>query len=44
MVEGWCALLTRRCLQRGASASTDALKAAINAYIDHTNAEPKPFT
>ncbi|MEH3116298.1 MAG: IS630 family transposase [Methylorubrum populi] len=43
MVEGWFALLTRRCLQRGAFASTDALKAAIHAYIDHTNAEPKPF-
>ncbi|MFC7739097.1 IS630 family transposase, partial [Roseomonas sp. GCM10028921] len=37
-------LLTRRCLQRGAFASTDALEAAIHAYIDRTNAEPKPFT
>ena len=43
MVEGWFALLTRRCLQRGAFASTDALSAAIHAYIDHTNAEPRPF-
>jgi len=43
MVEGWFALLTRRCLQRGAFASTDALKAAIQGYIDHTNAEPRPF-
>lgn len=43
MVEGWFALLTRRCLQRGAFASTDALKAEIHAYIDHTNSEPKPL-
>ncbi len=43
MVEGWFALLTRRCLQRGAFSSTDALEAAIHAYINHTNAEPKPF-
>ena len=44
LVEGWFSLLTRRCLQRGAFGSTDALKAAIQAYIDRTNAEPKPFT
>lgn len=43
MVESWFALLTRRCLQRGAFTSTDALTAAIQAYIDRTNAEPKPF-
>ena len=43
MVEGWFALLTRRCLQRGAFASTDALRAAIQGYIDCTNAEPRPF-
>ena len=43
LVEGWFSLLTRRCLQRGAFASTDALKAAIQGYIDRTNAEPKPF-
>ena len=43
MVKGWFSLLTRRCLQRGAFASTDALKAAIHGYIDNTNAEPKPF-
>ena len=44
MVEGWFALLTRRCLQRGVFQSTDALEAAIAAYIAHTNAEPRPFT
>ncbi|WP_159351537.1 IS630 family transposase [Roseomonas harenae] len=43
LVEGWFSLLTRRCLQRGAFASTDALKTAIQGYIDQTNAEPKPF-
>ena len=43
LVEGWFSLLTRRCLQRGAFGSTDALEAAIKGYIDHTNAEPKPF-
>ena len=43
LVECWFSLLTRRCLQRGAFASTDALKTAIQSYIDQTNAEPKPF-
>ena len=36
-------LLTRRCLRRGAFASTNGLKAAIQAFIDKTNAEPRPF-
>ena len=44
MVEGWFALLTRRCLQRSVFQSTDALEAAIADYIEHTNAEPRPFT
>ena len=43
LVEGWFSLLTRRCLQRGAFGSTNDLKAAIQGYIDRTNAEPKPF-
>ena len=43
LVEGWFSLLTRRCLQRGAFASADALEAAIHAYIDQTNTAPKPF-
>ena len=43
LVEAWFSLLTRRCLQRGAFSSTDALETAIQAYIDQTNAEPKPF-
>ena len=43
MVEGWFALLTRRRLQRGVFTSTADLETAIQAYIDQTNAEPKPF-
>ena len=43
LVEGWFSLLTRRCLQRGAFGSTDALEAAIRSYIDQTNAAPKPL-
>lgn len=43
LVECWFSLLTRRCLQRGGFASTDALATAIQGYIDQTNAEPKPF-
>jgi transposase len=43
LVEGWFSLLSRRCLQRGIFVSTDSLKAAIEAYIDQTNLDPKPF-
>jgi transposase len=43
LVETWFALLTRRRLQRGVFTSTADLKAAIQASIDQTNAEPKPF-
>ena len=43
MVEGWFALLTKRQLKRGAFASVEQLEGAIHAYINHTNAEPKPF-
>ena len=43
MVEGWFALLARRQLQRGVFETTADLEAAIHAYIDHTNAAPKPF-
>jgi hypothetical protein len=42
-VEGWFSLLTRRCLQRGVFPSTAALETAIQAYIDQTNSQPKPF-
>ena len=43
LVEGWFALLTRRRLQRGCFSSTADLETAIHAYIDQSNAEPKPF-
>jgi transposase len=43
LVEVWFALLTRRRLHRGVFTSTAALEAAIHAYIDQTNAQPKPF-
>ena len=43
LVEGWFALLTRRRLQRGVFTSTADLEAAIHAYIDQTNAAPRPF-
>jgi transposase len=43
LVEGWFALLTRRRLQRGVFTSTADLESAIQTYIDHTNADPKPF-
>ncbi len=43
LVEGWFALLARRQLQRGAFDDTEALEAAIHAYIERTNADPKPF-
>jgi transposase len=43
LVEGWFALLTRRRLQRGVFTSTADLETSIQAYIDQTNADPKPF-
>ena len=43
MVEGWFAPLSRKQLQRGAFRTTDELEAALQAYIDPTNADPKPF-
>jgi transposase len=43
LVEGWFSRLTRRCLQRGIFVSTDSLKAAIQAYIEQTSRDPKPF-
>ena len=43
LVETWFALLTRRRLQRGVFTSTADLEAAIQDYIDQTNADPKPF-
>src|SRR6201994_1017880 len=42
-VERFFALLTEQQIKRGAHHSTKALEAAIAAYIDARNADPKPF-
>ena len=42
-VERFFALLTERQLRRGVHRSTRELEAAIQAYIDATNDNPKPF-
>ena len=43
LVECWFSLLQRRALTRAEFASTDALEAALHAYIAATNTAPKPF-
>jgi transposase len=42
-VERFFALLTDRAIRRGVFHSVAALECAIKAYIDATNADPKPF-
>lgn len=42
-VERFFALLTERAIRRGVFRSVAALEAAIAAYIDAANADPKPF-
>jgi transposase len=42
-VERFFGLLTDKALRRGVHRSTAELEAAIAAYIDTTNADPKPF-
>ena len=42
-VERFFALLTDRAIRRGVFRSVADLEAAITAYIDATNANPKPF-
>ena len=42
-VERFFALLTERALKRGVFRSVRDLEQAMKAYIDATNAEPKPF-
>ena len=42
-VERFFADLTERQIRRGVHRSTEELKAAIHAYIDTVNADPKPF-
>ena len=43
LVECWFSVLTARQLKRGRFRSTQALEAAIRAYIAQNNADPKPF-
>ena len=43
LVESWFALLSRRRLRRGDFHSKDELEAAIEEFIAHHNASPKPF-
>ena len=42
-VERFFALLTEQQIKRGVHRSTKALQAAITAYIDQRNTDPKPF-
>ena len=42
-VEGFFAKLTRRRLKRGVFRSVAELQAAINRFVEETNADPKPF-
>ena len=43
LVERWFAELTNKQLRRGAYQSVSQLKAAIQAFIDVHQANPKPF-
>ena len=43
LVERWFAALTEKQIRRGVHRSTRQLEAAIAAYIDATNEQPKPF-
>ena len=42
-VERFFALLTERQIRRGVHRSVEELEAAINAFLDHHNANPKAF-
>jgi transposase len=43
LVERWFANLTQDAIRRGSHRSTVELEQAIGAYIDASNADPKPF-
>ena len=43
-VESFFAKLTKKRLKRGVFRSLQELKDAIHRFLDHTNANPKPFT
>src|SRR5215210_9502090 len=42
-VERWFGLLTERAIRRGVYCSVSALERDIHAFVDATNANPKPF-
>lgn len=42
-MERWFAVLTEKQVRRGVHRSTRELEAAIQRYVDASNAEPKPF-
>jgi transposase len=42
-VERWFGLLTERAIRRGIHRSVSALERDIQAFVDATNADPKPF-
>jgi transposase len=42
-VERWFGLLTERAIRRGVHCSVDELERDIRAFIEATNADPKPF-
>jgi transposase len=42
-VERFCALLTARQLKRGTHRSVEELEAAVLAYLEHPNTQPRPF-
>lgn len=44
LVERWFAELTTKWLHRSAHTSVRDLQDSINAWIDHWNENPKPFT
>src|SRR4029078_12637100 len=43
-IEGFFAKLTKKRLKHGVFRSLRELKDAIHRFLDHTNANPKPFT
>src|SRR3979409_552963 len=43
-IEGFFAKLTKKSLKRGVFRSLRELKDVIHRFLDHTNANPKPFT
>ena len=43
LVERWFAVLTEKQIRRGSFRSTRDLEAAIRAFLQHHNAQPKPF-